>query len=141
MTKIGRLDVVVEPAVIDANGHVNNVQYVQWIQDAALAHSAQLGWPYERYTSIGRTWIVRSHTIEYYHSAYVGDELTILTWVSSLHKIRSLRKYKFFRPADGSLLAVASTLFIFCDLQTGKPVSIPQEIQAVYTVLDVADEP
>ncbi|NLX18197.1 MAG: acyl-CoA thioesterase [Desulfobulbus sp.] len=141
MAQIGRLDVVVEPSVIDVNGHVNNVQYVQWMQDAALAHSTQLGWPHERYTALGRTWIVRSHTIEYYHSAYAGDKLSILTWVSSLEKVRSLRKYKFFRPEDGCLLAAAATLFIFCDLHTGKPVSIPQEIQAVYTVIDGTDEP
>lgn len=138
---LGKLELVVPPSAIDANGHVNNVQYVRWMQEAATAHSAQLGWPQERYTSIGRTWIIRSHTIEYCQSAYVGESLTILTWVSDFHKIRSLRKYKFYRPADDAILATATTLFIFCDLQTGKPVSIPREVQLAYTVVDAADEP
>lgn len=141
MTAIGTMELVVPPAVIDVNGHVNNVQYVHWMQEAAMAHSAQLGWPHERYVSIGRTWIIRSHTIDYHHSAYAGDALTILTWVSDIHKIRSLRKYKFSRPADGAILATAATLFIFCDLRTGRPVSIPPEVQTAYTVVDAADEP
>lgn len=141
MSAIGTFDLVVPATAIDANGHVNNVQYVQWMQDAAMAHSAELGWPQERYASLGRTWIIRSHSIEYFHSAYAGETITVFTWVSMLQKIRSLRKFKFYRRADDTVLATAATLFIFCDLQTGRPVSIPQEAQAVYTRVREEDEP
>ena len=51
---IGRLEIVVPESAIDRNGHVNNVRYVQWMQDAAEAHSASLGWPTERYAALGR---------------------------------------------------------------------------------------
>lgn len=138
---IGRTSLLVPPSAIDVNGHVNNVQYVQWMQEAAMAHSAALGWPTERYLALGRTWIIRSHTIEYFHSAYAGDSIEVLTWVADFHKIRSLRKYKFFRPADNTVLATAATVFIFCDLATGRPISIPAEVQLAYTVLAPADEP
>jgi acyl-CoA thioester hydrolase len=141
MSAIGTFDLVVPATAIDANGHVNNVQYVQWMQDAAMAHSAELGWPQERYASLGRTWIIRSHSIEYFHSAYAGETITVFTWVSALQKIRSLRKFKFYRTADDTVLATAATLFIFCDLQTGRPVTIPKEAQAVYTRVREEDEP
>jgi acyl-CoA thioester hydrolase len=141
MAAIGRVQLVVPMAAIDVNGHVNNVQYVHWMQEAAMAHSAELGWPTERFLALGRTWIIRSHTIEYLHSAHAGEALTVLTWVADFHKIRSLRKYKFYRPADGIILATASTLFIFCDLTTGKPVAIPREVQSAYTVVGADDEP
>ena len=62
MSGVGRMELVVPASAIDANGHVNNVQYVQWMQDAAMHHSAALGWPQERYAVMGRTWIIRSHT-------------------------------------------------------------------------------
>jgi acyl-CoA thioester hydrolase len=141
MAAIGQVELVVSEKVIDINGHVNNVQYVQWMQEAAMAHSSELGWPRERYADLGRTWIVRSHTIEYYHSAYAGETIRILTWVADIQKIRSLRKFKFVRPADQVVLAFATTLFIFCDLKTGRPVTIPQEVRSAYTVLDPATEP
>ncbi|MGP8243941.1 MAG: acyl-CoA thioesterase [Bryobacteraceae bacterium] len=32
------LTIPVEPADIDALGHVNNVAYLRWVQDAAVAH-------------------------------------------------------------------------------------------------------
>lgn len=141
MAAIGRIELVVPAAVIDLNGHVNNVQYLHWMQEAAMTHSAELGWPQERYAEIGRTWIIRSHTIEYLHSAYAGDRLTLFTWVSSFEKIRSLRRYKFLRQADQTVLATAASLFIFCDLHTGRPLTIPAEIQQAYTVVAPADEP
>lgn len=106
-----------------------------------MAHSAALGWSTERFLDLGRTWIIRSHSIEYFHSAYAGDTLEILTWVASFQKIRSLRKYKFIRPVDGTVLASASTVFIFCDLHTGRPISIPPEVQQAYPVITPDKEP
>ena len=141
MVPVGSLELVVPDSAIDANGHVNNVQYVQWMQDAAMAHSAQLGWPQERYAALGKTWIIRSHTIEYLHSAYAGDRITVFTWVADFHKIRSQRKFKFVRAADQKVLARAATVFIFCDLQTGKPLSIPLEVQQAYTIVPEENEP
>jgi acyl-CoA thioester hydrolase len=141
MAAIGAIELVVPETAIDANGHVNNVQYVHWMQHAAMTHSAELGWPQERYAALGRTWIIRSHTIEYHHSAYAGETLTIFTWVSSFEKIRSLRKFKFYRAADDTVLATAATLFIFCDLETGRPLHIPQEVQDAYPVVSRENEP
>ncbi len=141
MAAIGRIELVVPEAAIDDNGHVNNVQYVHWMQEAAMAHSAGMGWPRERYAAIGRTWIIRSHSIEYHHSAYAGETIVILTWVADFRKFRSLRKYKFFRPTDQVVLATATTQFIFCDLRTGKPMTIPPEVREAYTVVGPADEP
>ncbi|MDX9834410.1 MAG: thioesterase family protein [Desulfobulbus sp.] len=141
MSSIGRLKLVVPESAIDANNHVNNVQYVQWMQDAAMFHSASLGWPQERYASIGRTWIIRSHTIEYLHSAYAGDAIIVCTWVADFQKFRTLRKFKFHRPQDDTVLAVAATAFIFCDLHTGRPRSIPPEVLAVYPLVSGDDEP
>ena len=141
MVAIGTVDLVVPESAIDVNGHVNNVQYVQWMQDAAMAHSASLGWPQERYATIGRTWVIRSHTIEYLHSAYAGDHITIHTWVAEFHRFRTLRKFKFVRLGDNSTLAVAATVFIFCDLATGKPRSIPPEVLAAYPLVNSNEEP
>lgn len=141
MKGIGKTTLVVPESAIDINGHVNNVQYVQWMQEAAMAHSASLGWPTERFLAFGKTWIIRSHSIEYYHSAYAGEPIDILTWVADFQKIRSLRKYKFVRPADGVVLAKAETVFIFCNLKTGRPVSIPDEVQQAYPLIAQKDEP
>ncbi|WP_028580810.1 acyl-CoA thioesterase [Desulfogranum japonicum] len=141
MIPIGTLEIIVPESVIDVNGHTGNVQYVQWMQDAAMHHSALLGWPYTRYVEHGATWIIRSHKIEYHHSSYAGDLLHVHTWVAELKKFRSLRKFKFHRPDDDTLIAKAETLFIFCDIATGRPQTIPDIVQQSYPLVSQEDEP
>ena len=50
---------------IDIQGHANNLVYLRWMQDAAVAHSAAQGWDGERYRELSAGWVVRSHFIEY----------------------------------------------------------------------------
>ena len=45
MDPIYRLEIIVPAEVVDRNQHVNNVAYVQWMQDAAVQHSAATGCP------------------------------------------------------------------------------------------------
>ncbi|WP_428256857.1 hypothetical protein [Geoalkalibacter sp.] len=40
MPSIFQHHIEVPQSAIDANGHVNNVSYVQWVQDAAAKHSS-----------------------------------------------------------------------------------------------------
>ena len=40
---IHRLEIAVTPEVIDGNGHVNNVEYIRWMQQAAISHSDAAG--------------------------------------------------------------------------------------------------
>jgi len=116
-------------------GHANNVVYVAWLQTAAVGHSAAQGWPGPRYRELGQGWVVRSHAIEYLLPAFAGDHVVVETWVSSMRKVTSLRRYRIVRGGDGALLATAETNWAFVDLATGKPVRIPPEIAAAFVVV------
>ncbi len=122
----------VRPEEIDPLGHVNNVAYVDWMQRAALAHSSALGWPGERYRQAGCGWVVRSHTIEYLLPAVAGDQVVVRTWVASMTRVTSLRRYEMYRAADAALLAKAETLWAFIDFASGQPRRIPKEIADAY---------
>ena len=121
---------------IDALGHANNVAYVAWLQEAAVAHSAAQGWPGMRYRALGSGWVVRSHKIEYLQPAYSGEPIVVRTWVATMHKATSLRRYEIVRPADQALLATAETLWAFVNYATGRPTRIPREISAAYHVVE-----
>ena len=117
---------------IDENGHANNVAYVQWMQDIAVEH----------YTAIGgveaqgknATWVVREHRIEYYIPAFAGEEIEIKTWVENIRRVRSLRKYEFVRKSDEHVLVRGETDWVFVDVQTGKPLPIPEEVSNVFSI-------
>jgi acyl-CoA thioester hydrolase len=118
---------------IDRQGHANNVEYIRWMQDAAVAHSVAQGWNSERYAQIGGTWFVRSHHIEYLKQAAEADILTIRTWVASLERVRSSRRYRIERA--GELLARAETEWVWIDTAKGRPRPVPEEVAAAFEVV------
>lgn len=119
----------VEGSAIDANGHVNNVQYLHWMQTAAIAHANDSGCTTIT-KGLGASWVVRSHFVEYLRPAFAGDDLEVQTWVTTMRKVSSTRKYRFYRRSDQTLLAEGETLWVFVEATTGKPRAIPPEIVA-----------
>lgn len=118
--------------VIDENGHVNNVAYVQWMQDIAVEHYASIGGIEAQGNEA--TWFVREHKIEYLAPAFAGEEILIRTWVENIRRVRSLRKYEFERKSDGRLLVRGETDWVFVDTKTGAPRAIPEEVSNVFNL-------
>ena len=127
----------VPEAVIDENGHVNNVAYVQWMQDVAVRHWERVGGMAVN-AALGASWVARAHRIEYLAPAYAGDPVEALTWVADIGRVRSTRKYAFRRASDGVLLARGETEWVFVNASTGSPRAIPKEIPGI---LPVAADP
>lgn len=125
---------------VDRNGHVNNVVYIQWMQDAAIAHARESGCM-KASRAIGATWFVRTHHIEYLAPLFTGEKVTLLTWPANFERARSVRKYKFVRAKDGAVIARAETLWVFVDAKTGRPLSIPEEVKNTLPVVPTELEP
>ncbi len=123
--------VTIPPSVIDENGHVNNVAYVQWMQDIAIEHYESIGGtsPMQK---VGATWVARSHLIEYLLPAFAGEEIEIRTWIENVRRVRSLRRYEFVRITDGRLIVRGETDWVFVDAATGSPRAIPEEVIKVF---------
>lgn len=133
--RVFRYPFVFPPEAEDENRHVNNIEYVRLLQESAIAHTRQNGWTPTELHARGWTWVVRSHFIEYLQPCRAGEEIAIDTWVANFRKIRSLRKYRFVRIADGAILAHAQTEWAFLDFRKGRPVAIPPEVLAAYVVV------
>ncbi len=121
---------------LDRNGHVNNVVYIQWMQDAAIAHARASGCT-KASQAVGATWVVRTHHIEYLSPLFAGDQVTVLTWPANFQRVRSTRKYKFVRAKDGEVIARAETDWVFVNAKTGRPQSIPEEVRKTLPVVEM----
>ena len=117
-------------SAIDENGHVNNVTYVQWMQDIAVEHYASIGGIEAQ--GADSTWVVREHKIEYFLPAFLGEEIEIKTWVENIRRVRSLRKYEFTRTSDGKTLVKGETDWVFVDVKTGSPRAVPEIVIKVF---------
>jgi len=120
---------------IDENGHVNNVVYVQWMQDVAIRHSLASGGT-AAMKEEGGSWVVRSHSIEYLRPAFAGDVIDVSTWIANIRRVRSLRKYEFVRRSDGELLARGETDWVFVDPGTGRPSQVPDSVAVCFRVVE-----
>jgi acyl-CoA thioester hydrolase len=124
-------ELTVPDEAIDDNGHVNNVEYLRWMQLAAIAHADVAGCTAATRED-GSSWFVRSHHIEYLRPASLGDTITVCTWVADFRRVASLRKYEIYR--EGELLARGETDWIYVDAGTGKPRAIPERIAGLFQI-------
>ncbi len=120
---------------IDVHRHVNNQEYLRWMQEVAIEHSTLQGWPMARYLEAGASWYVRSHLIEYLRPGLLDDEIRICTWVADMETRNSLRRTLFLRAADRSILARAETRWIYVDLNNGRPLPIPDDLRAAFVIV------
>lgn len=113
----------VAPADIDEQGHVNNVAYLRWIQDIAVAH-----WRHAATVEmIDRfSWVVVRHEIDYRMAAFSGEEITAITWVGEWTRVRCERFTEIRRSND--VLVRGRTLWCMIDLETSKPARISQDL-------------
>jgi acyl-CoA thioester hydrolase len=78
----------VGPSDIDELGHLNNVRYVQWVQDVAVAHSESVGLAYAAYVRLGGVFVMRRHEADYLRSILEGATLRARTWLSNVRAVQ-----------------------------------------------------
>ena len=114
---------------IDAQGHVNNANYlsyfevgrVEWLRDAGLS--------YKEMEKRGFGFVVVEALVRYLRAAYFDDELTIRTRISEQSKASIRFEYEVLR--DGNLLATGHTRHAYVDLASGKPIRMPKDLNSL----------
>ena len=132
------LEITAAPSDIDELGHVNNLVYVRWVQEVAIAHSTALGWDGAAYQRLGSSWVVRRHEIDYVVPVLVGERVRVTTWVESVKGASSVRRTRMSRVADGAVVCRASTTWAFVDLARGRLTKIPDELRGAFPPEEVA---
>lgn len=95
MSSIFDLHIQVQPQHIDALGHVNNVMYVQWMQDVAAAHVETLGVGVTKYLELKHAMVAVEHHVQYRKAAFEGEEIVLRTWLDDINALYSFRQYVF----------------------------------------------
>lgn len=107
----------VEASDIDQLGHVNNLVYLRWVQDVAIAHWRVLATAEEQ---AAVAWVVVRHEIDYRRPAFAGEAVALRTWVGQATSATFERHTEIVRQDDGVLLARARTLWAPIDPASGR---------------------
>lgn len=118
-------------ADLDERDHVNNVVYLQWVQDAAAAHWAHLSSDETRQQI---AWVALRHEIDYLKPAVLDDEIVIRTWVGLSEGLSFERFTEVVRRADGRVLAGARTLWCPVDARTGRPQRLSADVRELVSI-------
>lgn len=126
------LTLTIEPRDIDIQGHVNNVVYLRYAQDAAVAHWRTA--PPEIRDMVG--WVARRHEIDYLKPAFLGEQLVARTWVGVPDGARFERFVEIVRRPGDELIARVRTDWVAVDPARQRPKRIPRELYAFFAGLD-----
>ena len=113
------------PGDIDANGHVNNVVYLDWAQQLATAH-----WMARQSADdIARwAWICLRHLVDYRRSLLLGEVAHARTWVATTSEGPRFDRYVRIDGPDGAMCAQAITTWCLIEAATGRPKRVSPEM-------------
>ena len=114
---------------LDELQHVNNVRYVQWIQDISREHWLSVATPELLQATV---WVVRKHEIEYKRPALLGEAIRIRTYITDTRGPLSTRVVEMYQPGNTGPLLSSRTTWCLLNVKTLRPMRIPREISALF---------
>lgn len=115
---------------LDDLNHVNNVRYLQWVQDISKEH-----WQKSATKEMvqNMVWVVMNHNICYKNAALLGDQIVIKTHIAESRGAKSIRNVEMFNAKTNKILLHAKTEWCLLNAETLKPIRIPQEVEAIFS--------
>jgi len=126
-----QLRITVKESDIDPLGHVNNIVYLRWVQDAAVAHWRSAATEAQKENIL---WVVTRHEIDYKRPARLGDEIIAVTWVGKSTDMIFERHTEIIREKDNSLLSKAKTFWCPVSRISGKPMRVDSDVRSRFSV-------
>ena len=113
----------VEKNAIDGLNHVNNVVYLQWVNDISEKHWNLLAGQEikEKYF-----WVVLRHELDYMNQAFLGDEITVSTWVGESSGVKSIRNVHVYK--GETILLKARSTWCLLEIKSLRPTRIKEDI-------------
>ncbi|AUC83681.1 thioesterase [Lacinutrix sp. Bg11-31] len=115
---------------LDELNHVNNVRYIDWVNNIAKSHWLEKA---SKNITDNYFWVLLSHTIDYKKPAFLNDGLLLKTYVTKAEGVTSIRIVEILNAKTNILLAKSETKWCFIDSKTLKPTRITEEIKKLFS--------
>ena len=117
----------ITPEDIDFMGHVNNANYLSWVQDAVVAHWQKIA-PSQAVTE--HLWVALKHEITYRKPAFLNDEVFAEVILQKVHGARAF--YDTVIKRGEEVLAEVKSSWCCLDAETLRPTRIAQDISEYF---------
>lgn len=110
---------------IDFMGHVNNANYLNWVQDAVLAHWRSIAPPH---AVAEHLWVALKHEITYRRPAFLDDDVVATVVLERIQGARAFYDTVIKRGED--VLAEVKSSWCCVAADTLRPARIARDIAA-----------
>ena len=114
---------------IDFMGHVNNANYLSWVQEAVIAHWQKFA-PSEVIST--HLWVALKHEISYRKPAFLNDAVIAELVLDKVHGTRAF--YTTLIKRGEEVLAEVQSSWCCVDAITHRPVRIAKDIAEFFGV-------
>lgn len=127
------IELIVVDEHIDRLDHVNNAVYLQYLEQAAWAHTEALGLNWSIYRELDTACVVKRHELDYLVAARLGEQLQVATWIAENDgRLAMWRAFQIRRVRDGRTVLRARTQYVTVGLSSGRPRRMPQRFVEAY---------
>lgn len=107
-------------------GSLSCASIINYFQDCSTFQSEDLNIGLTYLQEEGRVWLLNSWHLELLHPAVLGDNLTVGTWAYAFRGFYGYRNFIMKNDREEAL-AVADSIWVYLDTETGRPVKIPKD--------------
>ena len=123
------LNLQVKTYDIDFAGIVSNIVYLRWLEDLRL-EMLKTYLPLKQLMTREYCPIIASTEIKYKKALRMFDRPVAKMWVSELGRLRCTLQAEIC--LDNQIVTTATQTGFFINLETMRPMAIPQELKAIY---------
>jgi acyl-CoA thioester hydrolase len=106
---------------IDFVGHVNNIIYVQWLENARVKLIEAMGLSITQIADEDDLLpIITETNIKYKKPYFLNNEVRIEVWVSKMHNVSAIFEFRFYNEKD-ELCSTAQQKVLFIDNKRMRP--------------------
>ncbi len=129
MEKIFEHSISIVQEDIDVMGHVNNIVYLRWVQEAAIAHwnsivTEQMNKDY--------LWVVVRHEVDYLSAALINTNLIAKTWIGEHYGAKSERFVNICDKNSDTIYVKVKTVWCLLDSKSLRPKRIENDIKNAF---------
>ena len=112
---------------IDYVGHVNNIIYVQWMENGRVRFLEAIGFPVmELAHGEGVVPVLTETSIKYKKPFFLNNEVNVEVWISKLNNASAIIEFRFYNE-DGELCASGQQKGLFINRKTLRPARLTDE--------------
>lgn len=123
---------------VDRNGFLTLGSVVNYFQDCSTFQSEDLGIGVAYLKEHRTAWVLNAWQIDFLELPRLGDFIVVGTWAYDFKGIYGYRNF-IIKGIDGKEFVKANSIWIYMDLEKGKPIKVTEENGKKYQILKKLD--